>query len=106
METRKAGSISQELRVTDREKWTLQRREQSKLIIGSLNGRKRIPNCFHFFPRVKRASADQQMRNPSRFERANIRPGDIGHKTAKPAKQQTNVARLNVDQLISVTALG
>src|SRR5262249_16185797 len=89
------GSIVQQMRVGQREERPSQRSEYRKLIVGPLDCRKRVSDGLDFFPRVETASADEQMRKPSGFKRAHIRPSHIFGEAAESPEQQAHMTRLD-----------
>ena len=58
-----------------------------------LDGRQRRPHRHDLFAIVKRASADQQMRQLAGLERLDIRAGHVSAEALEAAEQQTHVTR-------------
>ena len=85
----------------------MQGRKHRQLVIGPLDRQERGAHGLNLFPGVKRSSAHQQVRDPARFERLDVRPGDIpGEKALEPAEQQTYVPCRNGHPSGRLLALG
>src|SRR6185369_5443594 len=106
MQRRVLASISEQLRIDQREQRTSKRGEHRKLIIGPFDCRKRVSNRLDLFTHVKPAASNKQVRKPARFKRSNGRTSHVFGKTSKASKQQAHVSRLNGTLLRWIAPLG
>ena len=107
MEPLELVAILQQLFIPDGKERPVQGRKHRQFVIGPLDRQERGAHGLDLFPGVKRSSAHQQVRDPARLERLDVRPGDIpGEKTFEPAEQQTHVARRNGHASGRLLALG
>ena len=92
--------------VADREERALERRVHRQLVVGPLHRRQRGTQAFHLLAQMERPAADQQMRNPARLERLDVRARDVVAKRRKPAEEQAHVARGDRHRLAGPLTLG
>src|SRR5689334_21622414 len=97
MERSEAGSELKQRLVVYREQRALERRKHRQLVVGPLDRRERRADRFDFLAAVKGFAADQQMRNPARFDRVDVRSRDVLAEADEPPKQDRNVPRLEAD---------
>ena len=91
--------------VTECEERPPQRREHAELVVGPLDRRERVAKPEHLLARMKRFSADEDVRESARLEGADVGPGDVLSEVCEPPKEQADVARLDRDRRTGLLAL-
>jgi hypothetical protein len=79
--------------VANGEKWASERRENLQFIIRPFYCGKRIAKRDDLLAIMKRAPADENVRNSPALKRADVGSRNIGTETAEPAEKDGNVAR-------------
>ena len=106
MEPPESLAILDQLLVADREERALERRVHRELVVGPLHRRQRGAQALDFFAQVERAAADQQVRDPARLQRLDIRARDVRAERRETAEEQAHVARRDRHRLAGPLALG
>ena len=81
--------------VGDGEQRAFQSSENGQLVFRPFNGSKRGTQRFHFLAAMKRFRSNQQVRNFTRFQAANIIASNVFTEVSEPSEQQANVPGRN-----------
>src|SRR4029077_2938064 len=88
-------AILQQLFVADRKQRNAQGCKYGQLVFRPLDGRERRAQGLDLRAIMKRAAANQQMRDAVRFQRFDVGPGHVLLEADEAAEQQADMARLN-----------
>ena len=87
--------------VADREQGPAQRRKHRQLVVRPFNRRQRGADRLDFLALVERASADQHVRDPPRFERLDVWARDVVLPADEAAKKQADMLRGDGDRRLA-----
>src|SRR6266545_2742081 len=86
--------VFEQLLVADAEERSTQRGKHGELIVGPLDGHQRGAQRLDLVAVVERLPADEQVLDATRFERLDVRAGDVLAVADKAPEQDADVARL------------
>src|SRR6266566_4117559 len=95
----KALAIGEKGVIAEREHRSTQGGIDPQLVVRPLDCREGVAQRDDLLAIVKRAAADENVRDASRLERADIGPGDVSRKVPKATKQNANMARANSNRV-------
>src|SRR2546425_744723 len=105
MEAPETMAVVEQLFVADREERSPQRRENGKFVVRPFDRRQRGAQRLDLGAVVKRAAANEQVRNAARFERLHIAAGHVFVVADEPAEQQADMTSLNRHEVFGFARL-